>query len=113
MFAECLGHPLPLCCSETEPFEEHCLVLSVAVCIRKGGNRPPWPEEPQRAHSLAVSQNLTNIVTQLLEEAGVIFPGQPKRLHISQPETCYRIAYSVVIYLFKIGFHHGEVRPRH
>ena len=40
---------------------------------RKGGNRSPWPEELQRVHSSAVSQNLTNVVTQSLEEAGTIF----------------------------------------
>src|SRR5207244_12890466 len=55
----------------------------------------------------------TGIIAQLFEEAGAIFPGKSERLHVSQTETCYRIAYGVVIRLFKIGFHHGDVRPRH
>src|SRR5262249_26300336 len=60
------------------------------------------------------SDNLyTGIIAQLFEEARAIFPGKSKRLHVSQTETCYYIAYGVVIRLFKIGFHHSDVRPRY
>src|SRR5438132_192698 len=69
---------------------------------------------PRCVSECSDSDNLhTRIIAQLLEDAGAIFPGQSKSLHVSQTETRYRITYGVVIRLFKIGFHHGDVRPRY